>query len=177
MALDCYLSGKTILIDAYGWGDLLLGVVVCAIKPPNPMVMERRIPTTSFQPPNFKEKKYLVDATKIADEIIAVMQPNSETCFNVCSEYILSSVITHLQSKGFKVQRVESTGELRQQVENAYFRWCVEKGVPKRIFAGQSAFLSFYRLGSRISSCKGELGENWLGQLGEQVEKRNFQNK
>jgi hypothetical protein len=143
LALDCYLSGKTILIDAYGWGDLLLGVVVGAIKPPNPMVMERRISTTSFQPPNFNEKKYLVDATKIVDEIIAVMQPNSETCFNVCSEYVLSSVITHLQSKGFKVQRVESTGELRQQVENAYFRWCVEKGVPREYLQDNRRFYHF----------------------------------
>jgi hypothetical protein len=143
LALDCYLSGKTILIDACGWGDLLLGVVVGALKPPNPMVMERRISTTSFQPPNFKEKKYLVDAVKIADEIIAVMQPNSETCFNVCSEYVLSSVITHLQSKGFKVQRVESTGELGQQVENAYFRWCVEKGVPKEYLQVNRRFNHF----------------------------------
>ncbi|MCJ7794172.1 hypothetical protein MUP42_04495, partial [Candidatus Bathyarchaeota archaeon] len=120
MALDSYFSGKTILIDASGWSDLLLGVVIAALKPPDPMVMERRIPTSSFQPPNFKNKKYLDDAVKIADEIVAVMQPDSETCFKVCSEYILSSVTAHLENQGFKVQKVESTGELKQMVESGY---------------------------------------------------------
>ena len=143
MGLDSYLLAKTIVIDAYGWSDLLLGVVVGALKPPNPMVMERRIPTASFQPPNFKEKKYLLDAIKIADEIIAVMQPDDETCFHVCSEYVLSSVITHLQSKGFSVQKVQSTGDLAQQVENGYFRWCIEKGVPKELLQDKRRFWRF----------------------------------
>ncbi len=99
-----------ILIDASGWGDLLLGVVLGALKPPDQMVLERRIPTSSFQFPNFKNKKYLQDAEKIADEIVTIMQPDGETCFKVCSEYVLSSVISHLQNRGFKVQKVESTG-------------------------------------------------------------------
>jgi hypothetical protein len=141
--LDGYFSGKTILIDASGWSDLLLGVVVGALKPPDPMVMERRIPTSSFQPPNFKNKKYLDDAVKIADEIVAVMQPDPETCFKVCSEYVLSSVIGHLQSRGFKVQKVEFTGELKQMVESGYIRWCVEKGVPKEILQDERRFWTF----------------------------------
>ena len=60
LAMDCYLPGNMIIIDAAGWGDLLLGVVVGAIKPPQQMLLERRIPTASFQPPNFKNKKYPV---------------------------------------------------------------------------------------------------------------------
>ncbi len=143
MALNCYLPGKTILIDASGWSDLLLGVVVCALKPPDRMVMERRIPTSSFQPPNFKNKKYLEDAVKIANEIVAVMQPDSETCFKVCSEYVLSSVIEHLQSQGFKVEKIESTGDLKQIVENGYIRWCVEKGVPEEKLQDSRRFWTF----------------------------------
>jgi len=132
-----------ILIDASGWGDLLLGVVLGALKPPERMVLERRIPTSSFQLPNFKNKKYLQDAEKIADEIVAVMQPDSETCFKVCSEYVLSSVISHLQNRGFKVQKVESTGELKQLVEDGYVRWCLEKGVPREILQEKRRFWSF----------------------------------
>jgi hypothetical protein len=143
LALDCFFPGKTILIDASGWSDLLLGVVVCALKPPNPMVMERRISISSFQPPNFKNKKYLADAIKISDEIVAVMQHDKETCFNICSEYVLSGVISHLQSKGFKVIKVNSTGELGPIVESAYVRWCVEKGVPKEILQNKRRFWSF----------------------------------
>jgi hypothetical protein len=57
LTLDCFIAEKEIYIDAAGWGDLLLGVVIGAIKPPNPMLMERRISTSSFQPPNFSNKK------------------------------------------------------------------------------------------------------------------------
>jgi hypothetical protein len=143
LALDCFLPGKMILIDASGWSDLLLGVVVCALKPPHPMVLERRIPVSSFQPPNFRKKKYLDDAVKIADEIVAVMQPDSETCFKVCSEYVLSSVIDHLQNKSFKVEEVESRGEFKQLVEDAYVRWCVEKGVPRELLENSRRFWTF----------------------------------
>ena len=140
MALYCFFSEKDILIDAVGWGDLLLGVVMGALKPPDPMLMERRIPTSSFQPPNFKNKKYLDDAVKIADEIIEVMQPDVGTCFKLCSEYVLSSVRRHLQNRGFKVQKVEVTGELKEMVERAYIRWCVEVGVPEELLKDKRRF-------------------------------------
>ncbi len=143
MALDCFLPDKTILIDASGWSDLLLGVVVGALKPPHPMLMERRIATTSFQPPNFQSKKYLEDAIKIANEIITVMQPDQETCFRVGSEYVLSSLASYLQNQGFKVQRVETTGELKPLVEKAYARWCAEKGVPEEILQDKKRFWKF----------------------------------
>jgi hypothetical protein len=143
LALDCFLPGKMILIDASGWSDLLLGVVIGALKPPAPMLMERRIPTSAFQPPNFSNKKYLEDAVKIADEIIEVMQPDSETCIKVSSEYVLSSIVEHLQKQGFNVQKVESTGDLKQLVEKAYIRWCIEKGVPEEILADQRRFWRF----------------------------------
>ncbi len=140
MALECFIAEKEILIDAAGWSDLLLGVVIGAIKPPNPMLMERRISTSSFQQPNFTNKRYLNDAVKIADEIVAVMQPDEKTCFKVCSEYILSGVAFHLQNRGFNVQKVESTGELKGMVERGYIRWCVEVGVPEEILKDKRRF-------------------------------------
>jgi hypothetical protein len=140
LALDCFFSEKDILIDAVGWSDLLLGVVIGALKPPDQMLMERRIPTSSFQPPNFQNKKYLDDAVKIADEVIAVMQPDAEACFKVCSEYVLSSVIRHLENRGFKVQKVEASGEFKGIVERAYIRWCVEVGVPEEMLKDKRRF-------------------------------------
>ena len=141
--LSCYLPGKIIWVDAAGWSDLLLGVVICAIKPPQQMLMERRISTTSFQPPNFRSKKYLADSVKISDEIVTVMQADQDTCFKVCSEYILSSVAEHLVELGFKVEKVQSTGELRGFAESEYIRWCQEKGVPKEITSEKRRFWSF----------------------------------
>ena len=121
----------------------MLGVVVGALKPPDPMVMERKITTSSFQPPNFKKKKYLDDAVKITNEIVAVMKPDAETCFKVSSEYVLSNVAVYLLSRGFKVQRVDSTGELGALVERGYVRWCIEKGVPEEMLRDKRRFWTF----------------------------------
>lgn len=145
MTLGCFIASKEILIDAVGWGDLLLGVVIGALKPPNPMLMERRIPVSSFQPPNFRNKKYFEDSLKIADEIVLVMQPDEDTCIKVCSEYVLKAVRKHLVARGFNVQKVESTGELRNLVERGYVRWCAEVGVPEEKLEERNRFWLFLR--------------------------------
>lgn len=140
MILDHFILPKEIIIDSSGWGDLLLGVVVGALKPPDRRYMERRIATSSFQPPNFKNKKYLEDAVRIADEIIDVMQPDENTHFRVCSSYVLSSVRGHLHNRGFRVEKVETTGELGEMLERSYVRWCVEVGVPEEIVKDKRRF-------------------------------------
>lgn len=140
MTLNHFTFPKEIIIDGAGWSDLLLGVVVGALKPPDPRYMERRIPTSSFQPPNFKNKKYLDDAVKIAEEIIVVMQPDAETHFKVCSGYVLSSVRRYLQNRGFKIEKVEVTGELQEKVKRGYVRWCVEVGVPEELLRSKRRF-------------------------------------
>ena len=140
MALNHFLSAKEILIDDAGWGDLLLGVVIGALKPPDRRYMERRIPTSSFQSPNFENKKYLDDAVKIADEIVEVMQPDVETSFEICSGYVLSSIRRHLRERGFKVEKVEIRGELQEMVERSYVRWCVEVGVPEERMQDKKRF-------------------------------------
>jgi hypothetical protein len=143
LALDCYLPDKSIIIDAAGWGDLLLGVVVGALKPPHPMLMERRISIASFQPPNFKAKRYMREANKIADEIVTVLKPDEETCIKISSEYVLSGVVEHLEKQNYKVQIVESTGDLKIMVEKAYNRWCAEKGIPEDIVSDKRRFYRF----------------------------------
>jgi methionine synthase II (cobalamin-independent) len=135
MELDRFSVKKEILIDDAGWGDLILGVVIGALKRPAHRYipisyMERRIPVSSFQPPNFENKQYLDDAVKIAEEIVKVMQPDMETRFKVCSGYVLSSIRRHLQDQGFNVEEVEITGELQEMVERSFVRWCIEVGVP-----------------------------------------------
>jgi hypothetical protein len=137
------MSENVILIDCAGWGDLLLGVVIGAVKPPDPRYMERRISVSSFQPPNFENKKYLDDAVKIADEIVQVMQPDMETTFKVCSGYVLSSIRRHLNQRGFKVEEVEATGELQEKVERGYIRWCEETGVPAERLEDKRRYWAF----------------------------------
>jgi len=125
--------------------------------------MERRIPTSSFQPPTFSNKKYLVDAVKIADEIVDVLQPDSETCFHVCSEYVLSTMIGHLRKARVQSPKVEATGDLRQLVDDGYIRWCVEKGVPRELLLNKRRFWSFSGMGSSKPSSAREPCQDGLG--------------
>jgi hypothetical protein len=140
VTLDHFTYPKEIIIDSAGWSDLLLGVVVGALKPPDPRYMERRIPISSFQPPNFKNKKYLDDAVKIAEEIMVVMQADAETHFKVSSGYVLSSVRRYLQNRGFKVEKVEVISELKEKAERGYVRWCIEVGVPQELLRTKRRF-------------------------------------
>jgi len=140
MELDQFLPKKEILIDDAGWGDLILGVVIGALKLPDRKYLERRIPVSSFQPPNFENRKYLDDAVKITKEIIEVMQPDRETRFKVCSGYVLSSIRGHLRDQGFSVEEVEVTGELQEMVERGYIKWCEEVGVPKERLESRRRF-------------------------------------
>jgi hypothetical protein len=143
--LDRFLVKKEILIGDAGWGDLILGVVIGALKRPAHRYipisyMERRIPVSSFQPPNFENKRYLDDAVKIAEEIVKVMQPDIETRFKVCSGYVLSSVRRYLRDGGFNVEKVEIIGELQEMVERSYVRWCIEVGVPTERLVDERRF-------------------------------------
>lgn len=138
-----FMSEKVILIDGAGWGDILLGVVIGAINPPDPRYIERRIPVSSFQPPNFENKQYLDNTVKIADEIVEVMRPDMETTFKVCSGYVLSSIRRHLRDRGFKVEEVEFTGELQEKVERSYTRWCKEIGVSAERLEDKKRFWTF----------------------------------
>ena len=118
------------MIDDAGWGDLILGVVIGALQLPRGRYLRRRIPVSSFQSPNFENKRYLDDAVKIAKEIVEVMQPESETRFKVCTGYVLSGIRDYLRKQRFNVQEVKITGKLQEMVERSYIRWCKEVGVP-----------------------------------------------
>ena len=141
--MDRFLYRKEILIDDSGWGDLILGVVIGALKLPERRYMERRIPVSSFQSPNFQNKRYLDDSVKIAEEIVEVMQPDRETIFRVCSGYVLSSIRKYLRKQGFRVEEVEVTGELQEMVERSFANWCKEVGVAFELLKGKRSFNTF----------------------------------
>ncbi len=143
MQLNRFLYNKEILIDDAGWGDLILGVVIGALKLPDRKYLERRIPVSSFQPPDFQDKQYLKDAVKIAEEIIEVMQPDKKTRFKVCSGYVLTSIRRYLRNRGFHVEKVEVTGELQDLVERGFVKWCEEVGVPAERLEGRRNFWVF----------------------------------
>ena len=141
--MDRFLHKKEILIDDSGWGDLILGVVIGALNLPEKRYMDRRIPISSFQPPNFQNKKYLDDAVKIAEEIVEVMKPDDETVFKICTGYVLSSIRRYLREKGFKVEEIEVTGELQEMVERSFATWCKEVGIEFERLNGKRSFNTF----------------------------------
>lgn len=141
--VDKFIYTKEILIDDSGWGDLILGVVIGALKLPEHRYMERRIPVSAFQPPNFQNKQYLDDAVKIAEEIVDVMHPDDETVFKVCTGYVLSSVRKYLRTMGFKVEEIEVTGELQEMVERSFASWCKEVGIDFERLEGKRSFNTF----------------------------------
>lgn len=129
MHFEKSMSDNAILVDDAGWGDLILGVVVGALRLSDHEYMERKIPTASFQPPDFGNEKYLDEATKIAEEIVDVMQPDEKTVFKTRSGKVLSRIRAHLKEKGFNTEEVEDTGELQKRVERSYVEWCVDAGL------------------------------------------------
>ena len=141
--MDRYLYKKEILIDDSGWGDLILGVVIGALKLPERRYMERRIPISSFQSPNFQNKKYLVDAVKIAEVIVEVMKPDEDTVFKICTGYVLSSIRKYLRENGYRVEEVEVTGELQEMVERSFAMWCKEVGIEFERLNGKRRFNTF----------------------------------
>jgi hypothetical protein len=143
MGTNEFRYSRQILIDDSGWGDLILGVVVGALKMPDRRYMERRIPVASFQSPHFENKRYLEDAVEIATEIVEVMGPDEDTQFQVCSGYVLSGIREYLQGRGFRVETVAITGELQEMVERGFIRWCVEVGVPAERLENKRRFWTF----------------------------------
>ncbi len=135
-----FLPKKEILIDDAGWGDLILGAVIGALKLPDRKYMERRIPVSFFQPPKFENKQYLDEGVKIAKELVEVMQPDKETYFKVCSGYVLSRIRIYLRNQGFNVEKAKITGELQERVEKSFIEWCKEVGVPPEILETKRRF-------------------------------------
>ena len=137
---DDPMFDNSILIDDAGWGDLILGVVVGALRPSDEEYMERKIPTSSFQSPNFNNEEYLDEATKIAEEIVDAMDADKETTFKISSGKVLATIQTSLKEKGYNVEGVEETGELQERVERSYIEWCVEAGVPRKHLESKERF-------------------------------------
>lgn len=137
-SLSQYICKKTILIDDAGWGDLVLGVIIGALRLPEHKYMERRIPVSAFQSPNFEKRIYLDGAARIAQELVEVMKPDKETCFKICSGFVLTPIQKYLRSKRFFVEKVKISGELQEKVEKSFTNWCVEAGVPRRALAKEA---------------------------------------
>jgi len=156
-------SDNVILVDNAGWGDLILGAVVGALRLSDQEYVERRILTSSFQPPNFEKEKYLDDATKIAEEIINVLGTGEETMFKIGSGKVLSRIRACFKGKGFTVKAAEETGELQGIIERSYVEWCIEAGVPRERLEAKERFWSLLDWVAEKPGARGELVKTGWG--------------
>jgi hypothetical protein len=117
----------------------------------------------------------LVDAVKIADEIVEVMQPDEETYFRVCSGYVLSSVHGHLREQGFNIEKVETTGQLQEIVQRGYVKWCVEVGVPEENLQDKRRFWTLLEWVAERPDLRRRTRKNWMGKLATEMANRNIQ--
>jgi hypothetical protein len=61
-----------------------------------------------------------------------------ETCFKICSGFVLSPLRKYLHSKGFFVEKVKISGELQEKVEKSFTDWCVEVGVSRKALSKEA---------------------------------------
>ena len=117
----------------------------------------------------------MVDAVKIADEIVEVMQLDEETYFRVCSGYVSSSVHGHLREQGFNVEKVETTGQLQEIVQRGYVKWCVEVGVPEENLQDKRRFWTLLEWVAERPDPRRRTRKNWMGKLATEMANRNIQ--
>jgi hypothetical protein len=112
----------TIIIDDAGSGDLLFGVVIGAYRREDQSFKYDVIDVTFFQKPNFNQKKYLNQASRIVFSLLNKLQLRANEPILICRSYIFDIAVTNL-IKNYgddHIQRVKVVGEPQQFTETAY---------------------------------------------------------
>ena len=112
----------TILIDDAGSGDLLFGTVIGAYRPEDDLFIYDLINVKHFQMPLYKEKTHLVEAKRIALELVERLKLREKEKIIICTGDILN-VATEalLEEYGDEVvERGKIEGRGQELVELAY---------------------------------------------------------
>jgi CxxC-x17-CxxC domain-containing protein len=112
----------TIIIDDAGSGDLLFGVVIGAYRPETAEFTYRLVDVKFFQPPLFRQKKYLQETTRAVSELVAALQLKPEEAVHICQGNIFDDAAAELRKTcgENRVQRVKVVGEPQRLTEIAY---------------------------------------------------------
>jgi hypothetical protein len=112
----------TIIIDDAGAGDLLLGVVIGAYRLETGEYHYDIIDVKYFQPPRFRKKEYLEQASKITLRLLDKLKPTSEEPVQICQGYIFDKAVRDLREKYDEdhVSRTRVEGEAQRYTETAY---------------------------------------------------------
>jgi len=112
----------TIIIDDAGCGDLLLGVVIGAYRPETGEYRYDVIDVKYFQPPRFRGKKYLEQASRITLHLLDKLKPAAGEPIQICQGYIFDKTIRDLREKygEERVSTVRVEGKAQRYTETAY---------------------------------------------------------
>lgn len=112
----------TIEIDDAGVGDLLHGVVIGAYRPETGEFRYDMIEVRFFQPPLFRSKAYLQEASEIVKRLAERMKVLEGEQIAICSSFILEKAARDLEEKYGKerVTLCKITSDAQRLVETAY---------------------------------------------------------
>ena len=112
----------TIIVDDAGAGDLLLGVVIGAYRLETREYRYDIIDVKYFQPPRFRRKEYLEQASKITLRLLDKLKPTAEEPIKICQGYIFDKAVHDLHETygEERVSRTQVDGEAQLYTETAY---------------------------------------------------------
>lgn len=113
----------TLLVDDAGSGDLLFGVVIGVYREETGEFKYDIVDVKFYQDQAlYSEKAYLQEASRVALQLVAALQPRPDEEIHVCQGYIFDAASAELQQVygEAQVKRVRVAGEAQRLVEIAY---------------------------------------------------------
>lgn len=109
-------------IDDAGSGDLLFGVVIGAYRSEDQYFKYDVIDVQYFQPPMFKRKEYLKQASKTVLSLLNKLELREDEQILICTSYLFDDVCGELQRMygDDRVHRIKVVGEAQSFTETAY---------------------------------------------------------
>jgi hypothetical protein len=115
-------GNRTIIVDDAGSGDLLFGVIIGAYCKETELFKYGVVGVQYFQSPNFGEKKYLKEASKITFQLLKAHGFNKKVQIKICRSYIFDTAVEDIRRKhgDSQVKRIKVIGRPQQLTETAY---------------------------------------------------------
>ena len=112
----------TIIIDDAGGGDLLSGVVIGAYRLETKEYRYDLIAVKYFQPPRFRKKEYLEQASNITLHLLDKLKPTADEIIKICQGYIFDKAVRDLDKKygNERISRTKVEGVAQIYTETAY---------------------------------------------------------
>jgi len=112
----------TVIVDDAGSGDLLFGVVISAYRSEGQCFRYDVIDVQYFQPPMFKQKEYLKQASNIVFSLLDKLGLRADEHILICTSYLFDEACEELRRMygAERVQRAKVVGEAQCFTEMAY---------------------------------------------------------